>query len=180
MHELWRLVERSNRYARWALGQHLGKGDAVCLLIPNRPEYMAAWLGITRIGDVMALLSTNLVGAPLAYCIDIADPKHIIVAHELTEALRSAQIHLTTRTLVCGERQHADIGLWIADHGLRQNLLSGRDVDQTRSTWLGNNRCQRLPLHVRIDQQHALIGGGYRREIEADGRDLAAHLGGDQ
>src|ERR1700730_11675078 len=40
------LAERSNRYARWALDQGLAKGDAVCLLMPDRPEYMAIWLGI--------------------------------------------------------------------------------------------------------------------------------------
>src|SRR5690242_1403483 len=40
------LAERSNRYARWALDQGLAKDDAVCLIMPNRPEYMAIWLGI--------------------------------------------------------------------------------------------------------------------------------------
>src|SRR6478609_3362718 len=35
------LGERSNRYARWALQQKLGKGETVCLLMPNRPEFLA-------------------------------------------------------------------------------------------------------------------------------------------
>src|SRR5881628_3705214 len=56
------LAERSNRYARWALDQGLAKGDTVCLIMPNRPEYMAIWLGITRVGCVVALLNTNLAG----------------------------------------------------------------------------------------------------------------------
>jgi fatty-acyl-CoA synthase len=60
------LGERSNRYARWALGQGLTKGEVVCLLMPNRPEYLAIWLGITRIGGVVSLLNTNLSGASLA------------------------------------------------------------------------------------------------------------------
>src|SRR3954462_4450234 len=42
------LAERGNRYARWALGLEITKCDTVCLLMPNRPEYMAIWLGITR------------------------------------------------------------------------------------------------------------------------------------
>ena len=29
------LAERSNRYARWALSEGLGKGEVVCLLMPN-------------------------------------------------------------------------------------------------------------------------------------------------
>ena len=57
------LAARANRYARWALAQGLAKGDSVCLLMPNRPEYLAAWLGITRVGGVVALLNTNLTAA---------------------------------------------------------------------------------------------------------------------
>src|SRR3974390_2250649 len=40
------LAARCNRYARWALAQHIGRGDTVCLLMTNRPEYMAIWWGI--------------------------------------------------------------------------------------------------------------------------------------
>jgi fatty-acyl-CoA synthase len=84
------LAERANRYARWALGQNLAKGETVCLLMPNRPEYMAAWIGITSMGGVVALINTNLVGPSLAYCIDIVAPKHIIVASELANAFATA------------------------------------------------------------------------------------------
>ena len=82
------LAERSNHYARWALAQGLAKGDVVCLLMPNRPEYLAIWLGITRVGGVVSLLNTNLRGASLAHCIDIVAPKHIIVAAELQRGFR--------------------------------------------------------------------------------------------
>ena len=84
------LYERSNRYARWALSENLQKGDRVCLLMQNRPEFPAAWIGVTRVGGVMALLNTNLVGSSLAHCIDIASPKHIIVAAELLEPFLAA------------------------------------------------------------------------------------------
>src|SRR5204862_1109765 len=69
------LAERSNRYARWALREKLQKGETVCLLMPNRPEYMAAWIGISSMGGVTALINTNLIGPSLAYCIDIVAPK---------------------------------------------------------------------------------------------------------
>src|SRR5579859_5540341 len=44
------LAERANRYARWALAHGVCKGETVGLLMPNRPEYMAIWLGITSVG----------------------------------------------------------------------------------------------------------------------------------
>ncbi len=79
------LDRRSNQYARWALEQNLAQGDSVCLLMPNRPEYMAVWLGVTKVGVVVALLNTSLAGCSLAHCIKIVAPKHIIVAAELMD-----------------------------------------------------------------------------------------------
>ena len=83
------LTEQTNRYARWAL-EHLAKGDVVCLLMLNRPEYVALWLGITLAGGVVALINTNLRGAALARAIATASPRHVIVAAELFEALHQA------------------------------------------------------------------------------------------
>src|SRR5690348_1387905 len=50
------LMARANRYARWALAQDLRKGEVVCLMMPNRPEYLAIWLGIVAAGGAVALL----------------------------------------------------------------------------------------------------------------------------
>jgi len=86
------LAERANRYARWALQQNLGKGETICLLMPNRPDYLAIWLGITSVGGVVSLLNTQLRGPSLAHCIDIVAPRHVIVAGELAEAYRTAAI----------------------------------------------------------------------------------------
>src|SRR5919197_6496262 len=85
------LAARSNRYARWALDHGIAPGAVVCLLMPNRPEYMAIWLGITRVGGVVALINTSLVGTSLAHCINIAAPGHVIVAQELAAAFTAAQ-----------------------------------------------------------------------------------------
>src|SRR6185369_3910791 len=101
------LAERSNQYTRWALSEGLVKGDVVCLLMPNRPEYLAIWLGITRAHGIVSLLNTNLMGTGLAHCINIAEPTHIIVDTELLESFRSAQSMLTCSPKVCG----ADSGM---------------------------------------------------------------------
>jgi fatty-acyl-CoA synthase len=85
------LAARSCRYARWALAQGVGKGDVVALLMTNRPEYVAIWLGIIRAGGTVALLNTNLTGPALAFCIDSVAPKHIITAADLADALSSSE-----------------------------------------------------------------------------------------
>jgi fatty-acyl-CoA synthase len=84
------LAERINRYARWALSAEIRPGDTVCLFMPSRPEYIAAWLGIIKVGGVVALINTKLVGRSLSHCIDIADAAHIIVADNLTGVLETA------------------------------------------------------------------------------------------
>jgi fatty-acyl-CoA synthase len=91
------LVARANRYARWALDQDLGKGDIVCLMMPNRPEYLAVWLGLTSVGVVVALINTQLRGLSLAHCIDIVAPKHVIVAADYAAEFEHAAAQLMTR-----------------------------------------------------------------------------------
>jgi fatty-acyl-CoA synthase len=88
------LAEQARRYAHWALQQGLKTGDVVCLLMQNRPGYMAIWLGITRIGGIVALLNTNLVRASLEHSIKLVMPKHIIVGIELLDAFRTVRPHL--------------------------------------------------------------------------------------
>ena len=94
------LGARANRYARWALAQDLRKGEVVCLMMPNRPEYLAIWLGIIGAGGAVALLNTNLAGPALAHCIDLVDAKHVIVADTLAPALASAMASLKSAPLV--------------------------------------------------------------------------------
>ena len=82
---------RGDRYARWAMAHGVSKGDVTALMMPNRPEYLAAWLGITRAGGVVALLNTNLTGPSLAHCINIVKPKHVIVDAALVEGFLTAE-----------------------------------------------------------------------------------------
>jgi fatty-acyl-CoA synthase len=90
------LAERSRRYARWAMAEGIVKGDVVALLMTNRPEYVAIWLGITRAGGTVALLNTNLAGQVLAACIDGVTPKRVIVAADLLDAWTSTEPYRKT------------------------------------------------------------------------------------
>src|SRR5271156_3752808 len=91
------LAGRARRYARWALAQGVAKGDVIGLLMPNRPAYLAIWLGVTRVGGVVALLNTNLAGQSLAHCIDVVSPRHCIVAAEFSDQFSTALPHLSAR-----------------------------------------------------------------------------------
>ncbi len=84
------LSRRMNQYARWALDQGVAKGDVIGLLMTNRPEYLAIWLGISSVGGIVSLLNVNLTGSSLAHCVNVVSPKHLIAASEFAGQLASA------------------------------------------------------------------------------------------
>jgi fatty-acyl-CoA synthase len=88
------LSERINRYARWALASGIEPGDTVGLLMPTRPEYLAAWLGISKVGGVVALINTKLVGTSLSHAINLARARHLIVTADFAAILKTAMPHL--------------------------------------------------------------------------------------
>jgi fatty-acyl-CoA synthase len=94
------LMQRANQYGRWALEQGFAKGDVVCLLMTNRPEYFAVWLGITSVGVTVSLLNTNLVGSSLAHCIRIVSPKSIIASAEFVDTLNEILPRIETSLTV--------------------------------------------------------------------------------
>jgi fatty-acyl-CoA synthase len=89
------LDARANRYARWALARGLGKGDTVALMMPNRPEYLAIWMGLARAGVATALINTNLAGPSLAHCVAIVGAKTAIIDASLATQFASARERLS-------------------------------------------------------------------------------------
>jgi fatty-acyl-CoA synthase len=87
---------RANRYARWARAQGLGKGDAICLMMANCPEYVAIWLGMARAGVATALVNTNLAGSSLAHSLAIVSAKAAIVDAQHLASFGAALAKLET------------------------------------------------------------------------------------
>ena len=85
---------RCNQYSRWGIGRDLKSGDAVALLMSNCAEYLAIWLGLTRIGVVVALVNSQLAGDVLAHSIKIADPKYLIVGADLASRVAAIRPRL--------------------------------------------------------------------------------------
>jgi len=57
-------------------------GDAVALLVDNRPEFIIALTALTRIGAVGALINTSITGAALVHAIRVSKPKLVVVGVE--------------------------------------------------------------------------------------------------
>lgn len=86
--------EGANRVANWALSMGLAPGDTVALFMPNRPEYVAIWYGLTKVGVVCALLNNQLTGQSLGHCVNVADAKHLIIDGELADTAAAARAFL--------------------------------------------------------------------------------------
>lgn len=158
------LSKRINRYARWALSVGVAKGDTVGLIMPNGIDYVAAWLGISRVGGVVALINTKLVGQSLAHCLDVAKPSHIIVAHELSETLESATPHLKTDAKVWTHgdargKRAIDVALAALDDGpLSPEERGGVTIDD-RALLIYTSGTTGLPKAASISHRRILNWG---------------------
>ena len=110
------LAAASQRYARWGLARGLARGDVICLLMKNCPEYLAIWLGLSRIGASVALINTNLSGELLRHSIDIVHPRHVIAGASLADVLVEVRAQLA-----------ADVGCWA--YGASSHNLPRLDLE---------------------------------------------------
>jgi fatty-acyl-CoA synthase len=88
------LAERVHRFARWGLHEGFAPGDVVALLMGNRPDYLAIWLGLTRIGVTVALLNTHLRGALLAHPIRAVAARAVIFEAPFVESVAAVRAEL--------------------------------------------------------------------------------------
>jgi fatty-acyl-CoA synthase len=160
------LNDRINRYARWALSAGIGKGETVCLFLPGQTDYLAAWLGLTKVGVVAALINTKLVGSSLAHCIDVADAGHIIAGHDLAAAFDEAHPRLMRAPKVWwhgGGSREESINTALA--GLDASPLTSserRDVTiDDRALMIYTSGTTGLPKAASISHRRILNWGGW-------------------
>jgi fatty-acyl-CoA synthase len=85
----------ANRYAHWAKGQGITRGQTVALFMPNRLEYMAIWYGLNKVGVATALINNQLTGAALAHCLNISQALHCIVDAETSPCFEDVKGQLS-------------------------------------------------------------------------------------
>ena len=83
------LDSRANQYADWGLKQGYQPRDCVALLMQNRPDYIAFWFGMSKIGVTTALLNYNLQSKGLAHCLKVSSAKALIIGHEQAGTLQT-------------------------------------------------------------------------------------------
>jgi len=79
----------ANRTAHAARALGLRRGDVAALLMENRPEFLATWMGFAKLGVTTALLNTHLRGRALGHAIEAARPTLLVAGAECAPALVS-------------------------------------------------------------------------------------------
>jgi acyl-coenzyme A synthetase/AMP-(fatty) acid ligase len=68
----------TNKLANGLLKTGIRKGDKICVMMTNRPEFLYSWFAINKIGAIMVPVNTAFRGPELAYIIRHAESKAII------------------------------------------------------------------------------------------------------
>jgi fatty-acyl-CoA synthase len=157
------LAARVNQYARWALSLGIRTGCTVCLLMPNRPDYLACWLGVSRVGGTVALINTRLVGRSLAHCIDVARADHIILAAECVDAFETARRHLNRVPPIwsLGAGADMDAALAAADTRPLSSVERGHATIDGRALLIYTSGTTGLPKAANVSHRRILSWGGW-------------------
>jgi fatty-acyl-CoA synthase len=89
----------ANRYAHWARSRNLRRSDVIGLVMTNRIEYLASWIGFSKVGIATALINTNLTGQALAHCLNIVNVAQVVADEGTWTQVEDARAY-TTRTLM--------------------------------------------------------------------------------
>ena len=91
-HLTWsELATTTSQVAHLLASGGVKRGDVVALLAENSPFYIAAILGVSRVGATAALVNTNLRGRPLSHAIEVSKAKVVLVSTRLESGLRECE-----------------------------------------------------------------------------------------
>ncbi len=130
----------ANQYASWFERHGVRPKTVVAIVMDNRPDFLFALLGLSKLGAVGALINTQLVGAALAHAIHVSRAKFLLVGAE-----RRAQVHALERE---GASALTNLTVWVAredgDSDTDPRTLPATIDDEVRREPTRN----RLRLHI--------------------------------
>ncbi|XP_033119130.1 long-chain fatty acid transport protein 4-like [Anneissia japonica] len=85
------IEDYSNSVANYFSGAGYRHGDTVAIFMVGRPEFVAIWLGLSKIGVVAALINFNLRLKSMSHCVSVSNARAMIYGSELSEAISEAQ-----------------------------------------------------------------------------------------
>lgn len=99
-------------------------GDNVCVMLGNNPDHLHLWFGLARLGAVSVPINVHLKGEGLAYIIDHAEARVLVVEADLLpriEALRGDLPRLRRIVVRGGDETESSFLRW-------DDLVAGADA----------------------------------------------------
>lgn len=118
---------RSNKIAHVFLKhENLKKGDTVAIMMSNEPEFICMWLGLSKLGCIVAFINSNIRSKSLLHCINTCEAKMMVVGADIAGSIED----------IYPELMQKSIPLWTADksshfkgpHTLADKLESASDA----------------------------------------------------
>lgn len=94
------LNTHANRVAHALASAGIESGDVIALGMGNKPETLAAVVGIVKLGAIAALLPSSQRGKTLAHSLDVAQARVLICDHDMAEAVDEALSESAAAALV--------------------------------------------------------------------------------
>jgi long-chain acyl-CoA synthetase len=85
------------------------KGDRVCLLMTNRPEFIVSWFALARIGAIISPMNPSYKEREIAYQLSNSEAVAIVVQQELLSQVQAVRTQTPTlkHVIVVGTDQQA-------------------------------------------------------------------------
>ena len=153
----------ANRYAHWAKGQGLRRGQTVAVFLPNRIDYLPIWYGLSKIGVVSALINNNLAGPALTHCLDIAGAGHVIVDAETAPVFdlikNNVVKHAVQWTLAEAHSDQRDLGKALKSCSQLRPDKEGREgiVAKDTALYIYTSGTTGLPKAAKISHMRAQL-----------------------
>jgi citronellyl-CoA synthetase len=90
--------ELTNRYANYLIDLGLRKGAGVSIMVENRPDLLALYSAVAKIGAVNIMINTNLRQEALIHCLTLNRARIFVVGEEVIEAFDEVREDLSLRS----------------------------------------------------------------------------------
>jgi acyl-CoA synthetase (AMP-forming)/AMP-acid ligase II len=88
--------DRANKVANALLERGIKKGDVVMHLMMNSICWLEAYFGILKTGAMAAPLNFRFISRQIKYCVDIAEPKIMILDQDFSQRVEEIRSDLST------------------------------------------------------------------------------------
>jgi acyl-CoA synthetase (AMP-forming)/AMP-acid ligase II len=77
----------SNKIANWAVSAGMKNRDVVALFMENRPEYIMTWIGLCKVGVIVAMINSNNKKNTLLHALQTGNCNKMIYGAELEDVV---------------------------------------------------------------------------------------------